>query len=56
MGGKFDFSGHSGEESVIRAFLDVFARVNPGAALFDDNHAGFDNFAVMNFYAEAFGH
>ncbi len=52
---EFDFAWSGGKQRVILAFSNIFTRVNTGAALADDNHAGFDGLAVMDFDAEAFG-
>ncbi len=49
--GEFDFTGRSSEQGVVVTLLNIFARVNTGAALANDDHAGFDSLSVMNFYS-----
>lgn len=55
MLGKFYLAIGQGEKRIIGGPLDVFSGVEFGAALFDDNHAWFDDLAVMNFHAEPLG-
>lgn len=51
MGGESDLARQGGKQGVIRAFFDVFAWVDSGAALADYNHAGFNYLAIMDLYA-----
>lgn len=50
--GKLNYATGYGKQSVVFAFFDVAAGSEFGAALADDNRAGFGVFSLIEFDAE----